>query len=125
MVGVGKNPMTPAIFCNRSKLSHADLSHFEFLFHRFAHQANRQFQNREDVDEPPNGTIFLVPALLNLYAASAHYKPRWKDWHAPWRDFCCNVGGTKLCHTDLVTEVSTKFGTRGGQICLGAVISSA
>lgn len=110
MVGVGKNTTIPAMFCTRFQLSHADLSHLKFLLHRFARQANRHFQNGEHAGEPPSGTIFIVPALLNLYAASAHYKPGWKDWHAPWRDFCCNVGGAKLCHTDLVTEVSTKLG---------------
>lgn len=72
---------------------------------RFARQANHKLKGSGAGNAPAPGTIFIIPALLNLYAASAHYKPNWRDWHGPWRNFCCDVSGTKLCHTDLVVEV--------------------
>ena len=81
--------------------------------HRFARQATKKLTNGESQETPGPGTIFLIPALVNLYAASDHYKPTWHDWHAPWRSFCCDIGGTKFCHIELMNEVNANAGKGG------------
>ena len=83
--------------------------------HRFARQATKKLITGEIQETPAPGTIFLVPALVNLHtlAAHYHYKPGWVDRHAPWRSFCCDVGGTKFCHTELMNEVNADAGKGG------------